>query len=212
MTVLQLLLLVIAGTIFYLFFRQLFSGNYPRRGVDFEQQTSRERLGGLMQPDKTFRSVPARQYDRIGELIAAADDALEKGDNLEAKKALQSAQILAPNDPNVLRRLGVVYLNMHDPASAREVYEHLLQIDPRDDLAESSLANALHLLGEEDAALQHHERAIALDPEYAPHYFNYANTLYDLGHRERAREAYEKAFALDANLAEARTMIEELRR
>jgi tetratricopeptide (TPR) repeat protein len=209
MTLFQLILLLVAGGIFYLFFRQLFSGNYPKRGVDFEASVPDDRIGGLMQPDKTFAKAPTG-HDRIAELIAAADEALEKGDNLEAKKALQSAQILAPDNPDVLRRLGVVYLNMHDPASAKEVYAHLLKIDPQDDLAEGSLANALHQLGEDAAALEHHQRAIELDGTYAPHYFNYANTLYDMGDRDGALAAYQKAYALDSTLEAARKMIEEL--
>ncbi len=210
MTVLQLLLLVIAGGIFYLFFRQLFSGNYPRRGVDFEASRPDEQIGSVMQPDTIFRTQTLPNPHRRDELLTMADRALEAGDNLEAKKALQSAQILAPDDPEVLRRLGTVYLNMHDPASAKETLEHLLHLDDQDDLAEALYANALHHLGEESAAIAHHEKAIALDPDYAPHYFNYANTLYDIGRREAARKQYEKAYALDPDMLDAKRMIEEL--
>jgi len=208
-TLTQLVLLVAAGVIFYLFFRQLFSGNYPRRGVDFEAKVPDERIGEINRPDKTFAKAK-EPVGRVEELIGMADDALAKGDNLEAKKALQSALVLEERNPELLRRLGVVYMNMNNYSDARQTYETLLEIDPDDDLAHSSLANALHKLGEDDEALHHHQEAIRLDPDYAPHHYNYANTLYDLGRREEALSEYRKALELDPELKEAEKMIKEL--
>ena len=209
MTLTQLVLLVAAGVIFYLFFRQLFSGNYPRRGVDFEAKVPDERIGEINRPDKTFAKAK-EPVGRVEELIGIADDALAKGDNLEAKKALQSALVLEENNTELLRRLGVVYMNMNDYSDARQTYETLLEIDPNDDLARSSLANALHKLGEDDEALRQHQEAIRLDPDYAPHHYNYANTLYDLGRKDEALAEYRKALELDPQLKEAEKMIEEL--
>ena len=211
MTLFQLIMLIAAGVIFYLFFRQLFSGDYPKRGVDFEAKLPDGQIGGVNRPDKTF-SRAAEPKSRLQELLEIADESLEKGDNLEAKKALQSALILDERNPEVLRRLGVVYMNMNDYSDAREVYELLLEIDPDDDLAHSSLANALHKLAEDEAALEHHRRAIALDPDYAPHHYNYANTLYDLGREVEALAEYRRAYELDPELEEAKKMIAELER
>jgi len=209
LTLFQLILLIAAGVIFYLFFRQLFSGDYPRRGVDYEAKLPDAQIGGVNRPDKTF-SRPGEPKSRLQELLEIADESLEKGDNLEAKKALQSALILDERNPEVLRRLGVVYMNMNDYSDAREVYELLLEIDPDDDLAHSSLANALHKLAEDEAALEHHRRAIALDPDYAPHHYNYAYTLYDLGREVEALAEYRRAYELDPELEEAKKMIAEL--
>ena len=209
MTLFQLILLVAAGTIFYLFFRQLFGGQYPKRGVDFEANVPEEQIGGLMQPERTF-ARPARSGSRIDELIQIADTAAEQGDWLEVKKAMQSALVLDENNVEVLRRLGVALLQMHDDVQAKTTFENLLAIDPQDDLAEASLANALHRLGEDEAAIKHHERAIALDGDYAPHYFNYANTLYDLDRKDEALLQYRQALTADPTLDEAKKMIEEL--
>ena len=209
MTLFQLILLLSAGAIFYLFFRQLFGGDYPKRGVDFEAKTPEAQIGGLMEPDKTF-SHPPQAGSRIEELLNIADRAAGESDWLEVKKAMQSAQILDGQNTEVLRRLGVALLQMHDYAEAKKVYESILETDPNDDLAENSLANALHKLGEDDAAIAHHERAILLDDGYAPYHFNYANTLYDLGRTAEAREQYQKALVCDPGLNEAKKMIEEL--
>ena len=209
MTLFQLVLLISAGAIFYLFFRQLFSGQYPKRGVDFEANVPEEQIGGLMQPDRTF-SRPAVSGSRVDELIHMADTAAEKGDWLEVKKAMQSARILDENNVEVLRRLGVALLQMNDYVEAQKIFENILSIDPDDDLAEGSLANALHKLGEDDAAVVHHLRAIALDGDYAPHFYNYANTLLDMGKREDALVQYREALKRDPQLEEAGKMVEEL--
>ncbi len=209
MTVFQLILLVSAGTVFYLFFKQLFGGNYPKRGIDFEAEVSDERIGGLLDPGKTFAQT-ARSASRIDTLLDIANRSAEQEDWAEVEKAMQSARILDENNVEVLRRLGVALLHTGQHAEAAKTFETLVGIDPRDDLAESSWANALHQLGDDAGALEHHERAVKMDPAYAPHYYNYANTLYDMGRREEALALYQKAYALDPELHSAKKMMEAL--
>jgi tetratricopeptide (TPR) repeat protein len=204
MTLFQFLLLVVAVAIFYIFFRQLFSGDYPRRGEDF---------GGSDKPStfsQTEDVAGATPSSRIEELKSQAREAMDGGDYPEAVKALRSALVLDADDIEVSRMLGVAYMNMNDFLSARETFERVLSIDADDDLALSSLANALHRLGEDEKALEMHRKAIQKDPGYAPHYYNYANTLYDMGRKEDALENYKKAYSLDSGMKEAVEMIKEL--
>ena len=209
MTLFQLVLLAVAGTIFYLFFRQLFGGDYPRRGVDYESQLSGERPGGLAQPGRTAVQ-PTDTHARLDTLMEMADRAAERRDWLEVKKAMQSALILDEACIQAHRRIGIALLEMNDFGAARQHLERVLEADAQDDLIHSALANALHKLGEDDAAITHHEQAIALDGAYAPHHYNYANTLYDLGRRQEALALYRQAYALDPELKEAHAMIREL--
>ncbi len=209
MTTFQLFLLIVAGGLFYLFFKQLFSGNYPKRGVDFEAKVPDKRIGGVSRPDKVF-AKPKQELSRIEQLIEMADDAVKKGDLLEARKAVQSALILDENNIEALRREGYLYLEEREYEEAKKVYEKILSLDPDDDIAHDSLANTLHKLGEHEAAMAHHRQAIELDPEYAPHYFNYANTLYDLGRYDEALKQYQKAYELDPEIEEAKEMIKKL--
>ncbi|MBD3788934.1 MAG: tetratricopeptide repeat protein [Campylobacterales bacterium] len=210
MSIFQLLLLIVAGTLFYLFFKQIMSGNHPKRGVDFEASKADGQIGGISRPDKTF-STPHAEPTRMETLFQMADDAVAKGDMLEAKKALQSALIIEPENIEALQRIGYVYLQIKSYEDAKESYGKILSLDENDDLAHASLANVLHKIGgREEEALIHHQRAIQLDVSYAPHYFNYANTLYDLGRKEEALEAYKKAYELDGALQEAKEMIDQL--
>ena len=209
MSAFQLLLFIIAGSVFYLFFKQLFSGNHPKRGVDFEAKKADEQIGGINRPDKTF-SKPMVKPTRIQDLIRMADESIGKEDYAEAKKALGSALILEEENVDVLSRMGYVSLQMENYEAAKENFGKLVLIDPEDDMAHSSLANTFHKLADDEAAELHHERAIRIDEEYAPHHFNYANTLYDLNRKEEALLGYKRAFELDNELKEAQEMIEKL--
>lgn len=209
MTAFQLFLLLVAGGVFYLFFKQLFSGDHPKRGVDFEADLPDEQIGGINRPDKTF-STPEVQPTRMEQLLEMTDEAVLKGDFEEAKKALGSALIIDENNTDVLQKMGYVYMQTGEYAEAKESYEKLLSLDESDDMAHAALANVLHKLGEDEEAEKHHERAIVLDPEYAPHHFNYANTLYDLGRKKEALIGYTKAYELDDTLEEAKKMMKEL--
>jgi len=209
----QLILSIIALTVFIIFFKQLFSGNYPKRGVDFEAKLPDENIGGVSRADKIFKKEPSKEtsYSREEELLNIAKDSIEKGDNIEAKKALQSLLILEPNSTEALRMLGTVNLNMNDYTNAKDNFLKILKLEPQDDLTHNLLANTLHKLGEDEQAIEQHKKAIELDKSYAPYYFNYANTLYDLGKREEALAMYKKALELDNSLEEAKKMISELK-
>ena len=209
MTTFQLLLLIVAGGVFYLFFKQLFSGSFPKRGVDFEAKVANEQIGGINRPDKTF-STPTVQPTRMEQLLGMADEAVEKEDFDEAEKALGSALIIEPENVDALQKMGFVSMKTEDYTEAKESYEKLLDLDENDDMAHDLLANALHKLGDESGAEIHHKKAVTLDPEYAPHHFNYANTLYDLDRTKEALIGYKKAYALDGTLEAAKEMVEKL--
>jgi tetratricopeptide (TPR) repeat protein len=209
MTTFQLLLLIITGIILYLFFKQLFSGNHPKRGVDFEAKVADEQIGGINRPDKTF-SKPKVQLTRMEQLLIMADEAVEKEDFEEAHKALGSALIIDENNSDALQKMGYVSMQREDYTEAKESFEKLLKLDADDDMAHVSLANAYHKLDDEKKSEIHHEKAIKLDPEYAPHHFNYANTLYDLDRKKEALVGYKKAYELDNSLIVAKEMIEKL--
>lgn len=209
MSLFQLFLLLLSAGILYVFFKQLFSGNHPKRGVDFEAKIADEQIGGISRPDKIF-STPNVQPTRIEQLFQMVDDAVEKQDFEEAKKALGSALIIDEKNVDALQKMGYVCVQTEAYDEAKESYEKLLLLDENDDMAHTLLANVLHKLSDEEGAQKHHERAIVLDPKYAPHHFNYANTLYDLGRTQEALAEYTKAYELDDSLEEAKKMITKL--
>jgi tetratricopeptide (TPR) repeat protein len=209
MSIFQIFLLLVAGSIFYMFFRQLLSGDYPKRGIDYEAKRTDDKVGSITTASKSFEKIP-KPKSRVEELIEMADEAVEKGDMLEARKAIQSALIVDKDNLQVLRRAGYLYYELGDYSEAKEYYESLLDKDKYDDMAHNALANTLHKLSEDDQAISHHQRAIELDSQYAPYYYNYANTLYDLGKEDEALKLYQKTYSLDKSLDEAKEMIIKL--
>ena len=207
----QLILSIVALTVFIIFFKQLFSGNYPKRGIDFESKLPQENIGGVSRPDKIFHKAEKEEStSRVNELFDIAQKALDEGDNIEAKKALGSLLILEPENRDAHRMMGVAYMNMNNYLDAKESFKRVLELDADDDLTHNLLANTLHRLAEDEEAIEHHKQAVALDPNYAAYYYNYANTLYELGRKQEALAMYKKAFELEPTLKDAQKMIEEL--
>ena len=209
MTIFQLFLLLIATGIFYTFYKQLLSGNHPKRGVDFEAKNANEQIGGINRPDKTF-STPQVEVSRIDQLINMIDEAVEKEDFEEASKAVGSALIVDENNIEVLQRAGFVAKATNNFTEAKEYYTKIIEIDSSDDMAHASLASILHTVGENELAQKHYEKAIRLDDEYAVHHFNYANMLYNLERHKEALVGYKVAYQLDSELIEAKEMIDKL--
>ncbi len=209
MTIFQLLLLLVTGGIFYLFFKQLFSENYPKRGTDFEAKTEDEQIGGISRPDKIF-STPAVRATRMEQLFTMADEAIEKEDFDEAHKAFGAALIVEEHNVDALQKMAYVCITLDKLEEAKACYDTLITIDSNDDMAHALLANLLHKMGEDQSAIKEHELSISLDADYAPHYFNYANTLHDLNRPEEALVQYQKAYSLDDTLSVAKEMIDML--
>jgi len=209
MSTFQFLLFLISAVVFYLFFKQLFSNSYPKRGVDFEAQNENEQIGGVTEMNKTF-STPAVQLSRLQQLNTMADDSIEKEDYLEADKALSSALILEPDNQEILLKYGFVLMNLERLSEAKETYLHLIELNPYQDVAHVLLANILHKLDENEQSIHHHRIAIDLNKKSAPHCYNFANTLYDMGQKDEAVKFYKRAFELDNSLEESKKMIKEL--
>jgi len=209
MSTFQFLLLLITAVIFYLLFKQLFSGSFPKRGLDYESNNENEQIGGITRMEKTF-SMPEPKLSRVEQLINMADVAISKEDFIEADKALSSALIIEPENQELLFKYGFVLITLERFEEAKETYLELLASDDQDDQAHAALANVLSKLGENKKAILHHEKAIQLDGQYAPHYFNYANTLYYMNEKEKALDLYKHAFELDNSLESAEKMIKEL--
>ena len=209
MSIFQFLLFIIAIIIFLLFFKQLFSGDFPKRGVDFEAKRNDNNIGNITNMDKSFSTQPPK-LSRIEQLIGMADRALERKDFIEADKAISSALILDKDNIELLLKQGYILINLDRLDEAKEIYQHILELNPKEDIALVSLANIYHKLGDNKKSIEYHKKAIELDPLYAPHYFNYANTLYHMGRNSEALKNYKKAYEIDPSIDEAKRMIREL--
>ena len=209
MNTFQFFLLLLSFIIFYRFFKQLFSQNYPKRGVDFEAKREDEQIGNFTNMNMSFQKPP-QKLSRLDELNIMANESIEKGDFNEAKKALDSAMIVEKDNIETMKKLGFVLIKLKNFKEAKDIFEQILLQDNQDDMIHSNLATIYRELSNSDKAIEHHKLAIELDNDYAPHYFNYANTLYKLGENNKALDMYKKAYELDSDIKEAKKMIEKL--
>ncbi|MEA2111118.1 MAG: tetratricopeptide repeat protein [Campylobacterota bacterium] len=143
-------------------------------------------------------------------LMEKADKAFAEEDFKRAAALLQEASVKAPQNSEILNKLGFVLAKNGDLKAAIEVYLKSLLADNNDDMTHSAIASLYRRTSEFDKAKEHYEKAIEIDAEYAVTYYNYANLLVQLGENGRAAQLYEKALEIDSDFDEAREELEKL--
>ena len=119
----------------------------------------------------------------LEEAIRKADAAYEAGGFLAALNLVEKAREMAPDNTEVLSRLGFVLAKNDEDFKAMETYKAALALDPEDDTIHSALASLYRKKGMSQEAEAHYQEAIRIDPDYAVTYFNYGNLLLDLGRK-----------------------------
>ncbi len=79
-----------------------------------------------------------------------------------------------PNDPDVLTKLGDLYVAVQQPNKGQEYYQQALSVRPSDPNALTQLATSYYYQGDADKAIVTLQRALQIDP-------GYANALFNLG-------------------------------
>jgi tetratricopeptide (TPR) repeat protein len=106
-----------------------------------------------------FRAMPARE---VRKLLADASACREKGDYKGEQRILLQAANGAPDDPDVLIRLGRCYADNGQPRTAIGLYEKVQFLKPDYPTAYSNAGAAYFRLGEVDRAIPLYRRAIAM--------------------------------------------------
>src|SRR5438270_7649846 len=115
-------------------------------------------------------------------------EAFHEGRYGEARRELENAQKLRPDDSEVLNLLGLVYFKTNAFPEAEVIYRRLAKENPSVFILHSNLGLILFKQGKLEDAEQHLLRAIELRP-------NYANSHLYLGLLYRQRRKY--GLALD---------------
>ncbi|RME72065.1 MAG: hypothetical protein D6776_09400 [Planctomycetota bacterium] len=97
-----------------------------------------------------------------------------------------------------LLEVGFLYRERGEAAEAREVFEGVLALRPDLAVAKVGLANALQLLGDDEAAERLLREAAAAQPDNAFVAQQLGELLHTVGKREEAAEWLRKAIELDA--------------
>lgn len=104
-------------------------------------------------------------------------EAFQEGRYAEARRELESAQRLRPDDADVLNLLGLVYFKTNAFPEAEVIYRRLITDNPNVFILHSNLGLILFKQGKQDEAEQFLRRAVELRPNYAKSHL-YLGLLY----------------------------------
>jgi Flp pilus assembly protein TadD len=130
----------------------------------------------------------------------------------EAYASLRRAEADAPQTALFYRRLGAVYLQLHQWPDAERAFRRALDIAPRFVPAHRWLAVALIRQGRYEEAEATASRAIALRPHFPALHYHRAIALMRLGRFEKAAEAAETSVAQQPAFSRARYLLTQLYR
>jgi len=139
------------------------------------------------------------------EAFAQALTLYRQGDLAQAEKLLLVVRQALPQDPSVLKSLGVVLRRQGRAEESLPLFAAAGRLSPNDGDAIFQTACALRGLGRQGEALAALTEAAALSPERADIQTNLANCLRDLGREEEALRHDHRAIALDPTSALAHT-------
>ncbi len=104
-------------------------------------------------------------------------EAFQEGRYAEARRELEAAQRLRPDDADVLNLLGLVYFKTNAFPEAEVIYRRLINENPNVFILHSNLGLILFKQGKHDEAEQFLGRAVELRPNYAKSHL-YLGLLY----------------------------------
>ena len=108
-------------------------------------------------------SIPILAPGARKELGKVLED-LRNGKNADAKKRLEKLSRTAPSYPDVNYLWGAYYVQVQDPAHAKEYWQKTLQEDPRHAFALAALAQVASSDGDLPTAIGYLERAVDAQP------------------------------------------------
>ena len=129
--------------------------------------------------------------------------ALHAGRFAEAERHYRKILRASPQDGEALHGLGIVLLQLGQPARAIGFFERALRLPQASSHVHNNLATAFNALGRPVEALDSLERAVALAPKDATLHYNRANTLMTLGRNQEALDAFTLATELVPDMAPA---------
>jgi len=140
--------------------------------------------------------APKAQKEVDLALKALQENALD-----DAQKHLASAVDLAPNHPDILYLLGVLYIRRNNPVRAQESLTKATQLDPHHARALAALGTVLSNEGKFEEAIPPLEKALQINPQSWETRWTLAKACYYQRQYERALKESQSAFAASAGRA-----------
>ena len=138
-------------------------------------------------------------------LLHKALDYLNSSNLSSADLYLKQALRLQPNNPHILRLLGVIAAQKNDHQEALNYFNSSIKILPKNALTLSNIGNIFLATKNYSMAMENYDKALQLDPKYDEAWSNRGNLLYELAQYEDALKNHHQALSLNPNNSDAWT-------
>jgi len=167
-----------------------------QRLLELEQKYRRRALS----QDDLSPAERAKKLEEVGQAVAVARDALERGDYPTAERRAIEAISVYPRSVDAYRVLAQVYLDQKDYEHARETIRFVIDnLHVEDDELYAELGQADSGEGKLEEAKSDLETSIRLNNQVAGHYLDLCRVELELGDSAAAFENCKRAVELEPN-------------
>ena len=137
------------------------------------------------------------------DLIEEGESLYENGDSSSAKKKFLQASFLAPEDPQIYNRLGMLAMSNSLPNEARVFYEKACNLAPDVARYHMRLGDSLQRLSRYEEAIGAYATSLELEPRNAPAWNNRGFANFNINRWNEALRCYDESMKSDPTYAVA---------
>jgi len=209
MDIVQIIMLVTAGGVAYMIYKQIDSGSFQQIHKDAARNQTQD-IEMETKPAHTTNQIDDNyKLRRVEELLEKTDEFVSAGNFSEAKKSIEAALILQENSDNYMRQ-GFILKNLNEYAAAIESFRQVIKDEPNNDLAHLYLAEIYTTQKEFDKARNSFETALKIDNKFDKTHLEYAKMLLATDENEKAKEHLAIVLEIDAQNEEALELMRQI--
>ena len=168
----------------------------------FAQALQWHQTGRLSEARAAYEQILAvhRNHHHALHLLGAIEASM--GNPFLARRLMQSALRIAPDEPDVLANLAQVLFHLGEPSEAVPLCERALLIQAQNPRCHFTMGRSLAALLQHGAAVAHFDQSIAQEPDFAQAHAQRALSLHQMERMQEALAGYDRALALKPEQAE----------
>lgn len=159
------------------------------------------RAADVVDHTNSTAAKPARSL--LPETLRQALALHQQGQLTQAQTKYEEVLAVQPRHFDALNLLGVIALQRGNPATALELLDSAIEIDPNNAAVHFNRGAVLQQLNRPEESLASYDQAIAIKPNYAESFCNRGLVLAQLKRWDAALASYDRAVAIKPDFAQA---------
>ena len=139
----------------------------------------------------------------VVDLIKLGESLFEKGDIKGSRSKFIDALSLAPEDPQLHNRLGMLEMSQGNSKKAQIYYTKACELAPEVSRYHMRLGDSFQRLGQFEHAIQSYARSLELEPKNAPAWNNRGFANFNINRWDEALRCYDESMRSDPSYAVA---------